>query len=133
MTGTKARPEISQISIYTENSDFFDDESLPPFDPLDLELYTTTDEVHIESEGFLNILSFNICSLNAKIDKLKLLINSFIERGALIHIIAIQESWIIKEHERNFLKLDGYELVYLNRKKGRGGGVAFFFHQKLDW
>ena len=49
----------------------------------------------------------------------------------MIDIIALQETWLIKYP--HLLLIPGFQpLIYINRKKGRGGGVGFFVKNGLS-
>ena len=77
-------------------------------------------------------ISLNIQSLNSKFEKLSLLIKSLSNKGVTIDIIALQETWQIKDV--NLFSLPGYQpLVYKNRSKGRGGGIGFYIKNGLNF
>ena len=70
----------------------------------------------------LNILSFNIRSLNKNIDELRTIKEV---ENKLHDCIALQEVWKIKENTKN-LKIDGcLGPIKENREKQHGRGVAF--------
>jgi len=78
----------------------------------------------------LNILSFNIRSLNKNIDELRTIREV---ENKLYDCIALQEVWNIKENTIN-LKIDGYiGPITKNREKQNGGGVAFYIKSGTDF
>ena len=84
---------------------------------------------HCNKPLFINI---NIQSLLSKYEKLKNLILSITNKGIVIDIIAIQETWSIKYP--HLLGIPGFQpLVFANRSKGRGGGVGFYVRNGLNF
>ena len=84
---------------------------------------------HCNKPLFINI---NIQSLLSKYEKLKNLILSITNKGIVIDIIAIQETWSIKYP--HLLSIPGFQpLVFANRSKGRGGGVGFYVRNGLNF
>ena len=70
-------------------------------------------------------------SLSSKYEKLKNLIQTLGINRLSVDIIALQETWTIKYPQ--LLTIPGYQnLFYLNRQKGRGGGVGFFVKNGLN-
>ena len=70
---------------------------------------------------FLNI---NIQSLNSKYEKLKNFVLTLTNANINIDVIAIQETWLVKYP--HLLLIPGFQpLTYINRNRGRGGGVGF--------
>lgn len=125
--------DLKEKNIFSENTSFFDKDSFNTRGIFNAEEFVDAETFNIECKHKLNIISLNICSLNAKIDDLRLFIDKLNSKGVLIHVIAIQESWVIKSHQLNFLRLRDYDLFFLSRKKHRGGGIAYFFHNTIQW
>lgn len=85
-----------------------------------------------KNDNNIKLLSWNICSLNAKFNDFKDYVNVLCENEVTFDIIAIQEAWQIKDE--NLLKLPNYNLIYKTRGKGkRGGGVAFYIKNDLKF
>jgi exonuclease III len=49
-----------------------------------------------------------------------------------IDIFSVSETHIIDEPGELF-DIDGYDFVYKRRKNGKGGGVAFYINERLEW
>ncbi len=79
-----------------------------------------------KNNGNQIVLSINIQSLASKFDELLNIIDKFESKGVNIAIIALQEVWLIPENSHFYIK--GFNFVSKTRQKGRGGGVAFFYH-----
>ena len=78
---------------------------------------------------FLNI---NIQSLNSKFEKLSNFILSLTNSGVVIDLIAMQETWKIRDP--SLLSIPGFQpLVYKCRSKGRGGGVGFYIRNGINY
>jgi hypothetical protein len=76
-------------------------------------------------------LNLNVQSLSSKHDKLSSLINELSNRKVLVDVIALQETWKIKYPE--LLTLAGFQpLIYVNRSRGRGGGVGFYIKEGIQ-
>ena len=71
----------------------------------------------------LKVLHLNIHSLPAKIDELKFLINKLAEKGVVLDIILLCETFLSNLKNVN-CEIDGYSLVERHRTNTRGGGVA---------
>ena len=77
---------------------------------------------------FLNI---NIQSLNSKFEKLKNFILNLTNNNLVIDIIALQETWLVRYP--HLLLIPGFQpLIFINRKRGRGGGVGFYVRNGLS-
>ena len=93
----------------------------------------TMDSFFYDSESFLNkfrnsdkpiFLNLNVQSLMSKHEKLKDFIVRLTNNGLQIDVIALQETWNVKD--TNLVAIPGFQkLVFCNRKTGRGGGVGF--------
>ena len=82
-----------------------------------------------KSPLFMNL---NVQSLNSKHEKLKNFVLALSNKGIVIDIIAMQETWSIKYPE--LLTIPGYQqLIFLNRKKGKGGGIGFYVRNGLNY
>ena len=77
---------------------------------------------------FLNI---NIQSLNSKYEKLKNFVLTLTNANINIDVIAIQETWLVKYP--HLLLIPGFQpLTYINRNRGRGGGVGFYVKNGIN-
>ena len=78
-------------------------------------------------EVFLNL---NVQSLMSKFDKLKSFVLNLTNNGVTIDLIAMQETWCIKNPK--LLTLPGFQpLIFTNRCKGRGGGGGILYKRWL--
>ena len=89
------------------------------------------DELNGSDYG-LKILHLNIHSLPAKIDELKFLINKLTEKGVMLDIILLCETFLSDVKNLN-CEIDGYSLVERHRTKGRGGGVAILIKNGIKF
>ena len=78
----------------------------------------------------LNVITFNICSLQAKFDELKDLIYEINKSKKIVHIIGLQEIWNVSHPE--YFTIPDYNLYINQRVKHKGGGVGFYVHTSLD-
>ena len=81
-----------------------------------------------------NILFQNIWSLKApgKLEEIKIQIAEAEQKGIIIHVVGICESWLKENIVKNY-ELENYISAHSFRKNGRGGGVAFFLHKSLNF
>ena len=81
------------------------------------------------NDGDLFIL--NVQSLRSHHDQLKVLVAS-LNRQPLV--IALSETWLSNNDPLNLYHLVGYQKgVSVNRQKSRGGGLAFFIKNKINF
>jgi endonuclease/exonuclease/phosphatase family metal-dependent hydrolase len=78
----------------------------------------------------------NVESLPAKIDKLKVLLQSLVDDDFTLHIICLQECWMKKKtgkdiNSLNLLKLPGYKMFYKGSNIGRKGGLVTYIHTSI--
>ena len=77
------------------------------------------------------IVTINIESLMAKIDKLRELIAIFYSHDIIISAIALQETWLRDDADINYLKIPGYhDPVHQGRICGKKGGLITYVHGK---
>ena len=87
-------------------------------------------------KGFLmgtdgDILFLNIQSLRNHHDQLKILVASLKWQP---YVVALCETWLSDNDPLELYNLDGYqEGVFVNRQKSRGGGLAFFIKDQIDF
>ena len=83
----------------------------------------------IKSGNKISIIHFNSRSLYANFENIKYFLSQITQPFS---IIAVSETWMNSERAIDF-ELDGYELVYVNRKNKNGGGVALFVDRKFNF
>ena len=77
------------------------------------------------------IITVNIESLLAKLDRLKELISFFYSHDIIISAIALQETWLTDDADINFLKIPGYhDPIHQGRICGKKGGLITYIHSK---
>ena len=117
------------------NSDDDNDINLNPYENIAMEAHFydldsfIANFKHNNKPFFINI---NVQSLLSKHEKLKNLILTATNKGIVIDLIAVQETWTIKYP--HLLNIPGFQpLVFANRTKGRGGGVGFYVREGLSF
>lgn len=87
----------------------------------------------VNHSPLLNIFLLNIRSLRHKTTELQLYIQELqLKSDIIFDVIALTETWV-KNDEAQFLQIDGYKLVLQERTGQRGGGVAIYFKQELNF
>ena len=96
---------------------------------LNCKYYTESQLKHsISNKNGLSIIHFNCRSLNANFTKIEDCLN---EIGKTFDIIAISESWL--NNNSIIPNLQGYECCHQPRISKKGGGVALFINNHLDF
>ena len=76
------------------------------------------------------VLLSNPRSINNKLDELEIIL-----RDHVVDIVALTETWEVKDSHLELLSLDGFATFSRPREKRQGGGVALFakhiFHPRL--
>ena len=75
----------------------------------------------------VNIISWNASSLTAHSAELKLYIQNATDKP---DIICIQESWLVDSSK---FRINGYDMESKNRQVKRGGGVAIFVKNGINY
>ena len=78
----------------------------------------------------LKLLHINIQSLPAKIDQLKFLLEKLSDKGVVLDVILICETFL-SDKKVNNCQLDNYILKERHREGRVGGGVAVYVHKRL--
>ncbi len=115
------------LDFFQKTQQIFDDELNPnPFSntPSTYFYDITTLTKHLSKSKKPIFLSFNVQSLNSKIDKLKSFIYNLKQNNIFPDIMAIQETWNIYYPE--IIQIPGYSFVHKSRTKSNGGGVGFY-------
>ena len=76
----------------------------------------------------LNILRINTQSLNAKYDKLLLLLNIEQSQNIRFHVICIQETWLSETSDYSLVAIDGYKCIHLSKRSdcsNHGGLITY--------
>ena len=78
----------------------------------------------------LKVMHINIQSLPAKIDQLKLLLEKLSEKGIVLDVILICETFL-SDNKVNNCQLENYILKERHRESRVGGGVAIYINKRL--
>ncbi len=77
-------------------------------------------------DGTISVIHFNSRSLISNLSKIKQCLRKIDNKFS---VIAISETWLNEEHI-NMVRMEGYELIYMNRTHIKGGGVALYIDEK---
>jgi exonuclease III len=78
----------------------------------------------------LSILSVNIQSINAKIDKLKIMLDSLDNNK--LGLICIQESWLSDLSDTSLLNIQKYNLIHQGHSCSKHGGLAIYVNKDIQ-
>lgn len=85
----------------------------------------TTSELNPTLMSNFSLFHWNARSLNKNFDSFELLLSSL--QNYPFSVIGITETWL-RPNSSNIFNIENYKLFRSDRKKGRGGGVAFYVH-----
>ncbi len=77
------------------------------------------------------IRSTNIHSINAKIDELRLFIESLKNFNFMFSAICVQESWLLEGDDTSLIQLDGYECIPQGKVCSTKGGLIIYLHENF--
>ena len=78
-----------------------------------------------------SILNLNCQSLPAKIDELRVYLNSFLPFQ--FSAICLQETWLTSDADTSLLQIDGYSLISRGRSCSAHGGVAIYLNNRFNY
>lgn len=78
-------------------------------------------------------LCLNIQSLNAKIDQLRIYVNSLHESNVRLDAIILQETWINSNMNTSHLNIDGYNLISQPCEISKHGGLAIYILDHIEY
>ena len=108
-------PEQNLVSNITSESSYFTDETLC--------------ETMKNNKG-LSIVQFNARSLHANFGN----IDSYISQlNFAFDVITISETWFSECTNVNVFNIKGYNLHYVSRNEGKGGGVAIYVKSSIKY
>ena len=82
-------------------------------------------------EKLIEILFLNIQPLRNHHDQLKVLVASLKWQPC---VVALSKTWLNDNDRLELYNLDGYQKdIFVNRQKSRGGGLAFFIKDQIDF
>ena len=82
------------------------------------------------TNGHLNVLHLNIRSLVKNIDLLILLLNDLHDKGVVVHLIGICETFLT-ESSKVFVNIKNYINMHYVRGSCLGGGVSIYTHDSI--
>ena len=94
--------------------------------------YYTNDEFNqkISTVHGLSIIHFNCRSLKANFSKLHHFMTTL---DSKFDLIAVSETWLSDSDNVNEFLLEGYDMVRMNRKHKRGGGVMLYISRHINY
>ena len=84
-----------------------------------------TEVLHIKKDVF-NILSLNCQSINAKINNIKLFLESVSSDINAFDAICLQETWLSADSPTDLVKLDGYNMINQGKSCSHHGGLIIY-------
>lgn len=81
----------------------------------------------------LAVLSLNAQSLPAKLDQIKIYLESLKSKMLTFDAICIQETWINTDNETSMYAIPGYNLILRNKTCGEHGGLAIYLKKELTY
>ena len=118
-----------ELSFVHRNKNILSDDIFDSINSANLENYIETDELsQCGVDLGIDCISLNICSLNAKIDELRLFVREYKKiTNRELGIIFLQEIWQINCSNVHLFNISGFTLEYIGRPGGGvGGGVAIY-------
>jgi hypothetical protein len=95
----------SLLNLIETDESFNDDESPNIFHPSPYYDFNSAIELLGDKNDTFTILSLNIQSLHAKINELKIYIESYLEKAVHFSAICIQETWLRNDFDPCYCKL----------------------------
>jgi hypothetical protein len=86
-----------------------------------------------QKDNVFKCLCLNIQSLNAKIDQLRVFVNSLEQHDVKIDAILLQETWLGKAHDESLLQIEGYNLITQPYEITTHGGLAIYLLQDINY
>ena len=112
---TDIDPDINFISKTNHDCKYYTDEAL---------------NNTLEKSRGLTISHFNIRSLNANFKNLDMYLSQL---KVKFDIIALSETWFTPNTVTDAFNIAGYNLEYISRINGKGGGVAMYIKSNLEY
>lgn len=120
-------------TVVNGDDNAYDDPDNNPY--LDIKLdskFYDEESFMLKNKGRPLFINLNIQSLQSKFDKLKRFILSLTSKGIQVDVIALQETWNIRYP--HLFTIPGFQkLIFINRNKGRGGGVGFYIRTGINY
>ena len=78
------------------------------------------------------IFSTNIQSINAKIDQLRIFIESLQKIDYVFSALCIQESWLSEGDDVSQIQIEGYDCIPLGKSCSSKGGLIIYLHEHFS-
>ena len=78
------------------------------------------------------ILSLNCQSLNAKLEQLKIYVETY-NNDACIDILCLQETWLTAASDLSQFQIPGYDLIVSSKSCTSHAGVAMYIHERFKY
>ena len=108
-------PEENLLNKITTESNYYNDETLCKT---------------IKNNKGLSVVHFNARSLNANFRNIESYISQL---EFMFDVITVSETWFAENTHVGVFNISGYELHYVSRNDGRGGGVAIYINETLRY
>ena len=88
------------------------------------------DMMSLSSKTKLNVLHLNIRSFHKNSDALLMLLNDLQEKGIIIHVVRLCETFLSKANE-SMANLENYHMYHKCRSDRLGGDVSLLIHDSV--
>ena len=116
---------------------------LQDFNDTDFEIQTYNESPYVDIDNLpitlkphssnFSILNINIQIINAKFDKLTVLLTSLSENGFNFSAICIQESWLKQEQDTSLFQIAGYNLIHKGNICSEHGGLIIYLKDHFNY
>ena len=90
------------------------------------------EKMSFDASTIINILHINIHSFHKNSDSLILLLKDLLDRGIVVHVIGICESFLT-EQSKCLANLENYQGYHKCRNMRLGGGVSLYLHDSVSF
>ena len=98
--------------------------------------YTDIEDLKISnlsiSKYMLNVLHLNIRSLHKNIDLLVLLLSDLRDKGIIVHVIGICETFL-NDKNSSLIDIENYTAIHCTHQSKLGGGVSIYLHDNIKF
>ena len=112
--------DVLEDEVFTPNSKYYTAK----------EFNSAFDSNKLNKYNYFSLMHLNIRSLQKNFDTLSEFLNQI--NSYPFSIIGLTETWLHSATPPIF-EIDNYTLEHIDRKQGKGGGVAFYIHNNLKY
>ena len=123
----------SLLDIVDTDRSVDDEESPNVYCPSPYYDFVSATDLLIEKNDTFTILSLNIQSLQAKLNELKVYLESYSEKYIHFSAICIQETWLRNSFDLCLLQLEGYNLITGQNPCSSHGGIAIYLKNSFQY